>query len=129
MSLLSRHRSVILVAALAMLALRALTPLGYMPASPGSGLVFELCPEGLPAALVQALADPGHHHHHGAGDAESPVTSAEQCPIGHMLSTSAAGDGAVAAPVAPDAPEFLVTVFLPLFWTRRTTFRCRAPPC
>jgi len=130
MKIRHRYRTAWLLAALAMLSMRALTPEGYMPASPGSGLVFELCPEGMPAAVMQALAGPGHHHrHHGADDTASQSAAAEQCPIGHMLSTAAAVDGDVAPATVPDSPEFLVAVFLPLVRTRRTAFRSRAPPC
>ena len=55
MNRLTRHRHVILAAALALLSLRALTPDGYMPAAADSGLLFELCPEGMPAEVMQAL--------------------------------------------------------------------------
>lgn len=129
MRLRYRYRKALLLAAFAMLSMRALTPEGYMPASPGSGLLFELCPEGVPAVVMQALAGPGHHHHHhGAGDAGSKA-AAEQCPIGHMLSSAVAVDGDAAPVTAPDSPEFLVAVFLPLVRTRRIAFRSRAPPC
>jgi hypothetical protein len=74
------------------LLLRASIPSGYMPAAPGTGLLFELCPEGLPAGLFASQG--GHHHHHdGHGsDDTSSTGESDTCPIGHMLSSAAAVD-------------------------------------
>jgi hypothetical protein len=48
-------------------ALRALVPTGFMPGGEGS-LGLQVCPEGLPAALLAGAGDhaahAGHHHHH-----------------------------------------------------------------
>ncbi|MEJ2298890.1 MAG: hypothetical protein P8X94_10400, partial [Woeseiaceae bacterium] len=92
----------LLLAALAMLSLRALTPAGYMPGSPGSGLLFELCPAGMPAGVMQALGG-GHHHHAPAG---STMSDDEQCPIGHMLS----GAVASADPLPVEVPRAKIDV-------------------
>ena len=54
-----------LLVLLAALLLRAAIPDGYMPASWGSGLLVKLCPAGLPAGVMQALAGEHEHHHHG----------------------------------------------------------------
>jgi len=71
--------------------MRAGIPDGYMPAAPGSGLLFELCPSGVPAELMQMLG--GGHHHHSSADDPATHFDAAQCPIGHMLSAAfAAGD-------------------------------------
>jgi hypothetical protein len=76
---------------LASLLMRAGIPDGYMPAAPGSGLLFELCPSGVPAEFMQMLGG-GHHHHGSAGDTTTHF-DASQCPIGHMLGSAvAAGD-------------------------------------
>ena len=40
----------------AALLLRAVSPAGYMPAAAGTGLLFEFCPEGIPAGFMQVLA-------------------------------------------------------------------------
>ncbi|MDE2136881.1 MAG: hypothetical protein KGJ68_05545 [Gammaproteobacteria bacterium] len=49
--------------ALPVLLLQLLIPAGFMPAD-DAALSLQICPEGLPAAL---LAHAGHHHHHGGG--------------------------------------------------------------
>ncbi len=67
--------------------LRALVPVGYMPAAPGTGLLFELCHEGMPAAIMMALAGDEHGHaHHGHHGHDGHHGSAESgCSIGHLL--------------------------------------------
>lgn len=115
-----------LAAALAMLALRALTPEGYMPGSPASGLLFELCPSGVPAGLMQALSGELGHHHHGA-DGEA-AQGTEQCPIGHMLSSAVATDLAGFYGLVPVSAEFPdVAIVLPGS-ARLAIYRSRAPP-
>jgi hypothetical protein len=86
----SRHRRRLSVLLLATLLLRAAIPDGYMPASPYSGLLFELCPSGVPAGFIAALGGSGHHQHHDASDGSGAHYDASQCPIGHMLSSAAA---------------------------------------
>ena len=126
---LSFRNKLILVAALAMLSLRALTPDGYMPGSKGSGLLFELCPSGMPPVIMQALAGEGHHHHHhGEDDNSASVTGTEQCPIGHMLASAVAVDTGTSTGIVPDVAVFNVA---PVFVTHRsisTAYRSRAPP-
>ena len=93
MSLFVRNRQFLLVATLATLALRALAPDGYMPGSADSGLLYELCPEGMPVEIMQALAgDNQHHHHHGDDGEATSASGSEQCPIGHMLASAIAMD-------------------------------------
>ncbi len=124
MKRLARQRTLLLATALAMLSLRALTPAGYMPGSPGSGLLFELCPAGVPAAVMQALGA-GHHHHHGN---EKSSSATEQCPIGHMLSTTAALDVDPLVGLVPTGTEFgTVPVRVPAL-VGATAYRSRAPP-
>mgnify|MGYP001814805769 FL=1 len=119
-----RSRSLLLVVALAMLALRALTPEGYMPGSRDSGLLFELCPAGMPVEIMRALGG-GHHHHHG--DQESGAGT-EQCPIGHMLGSALAADSGLFVElhaVAPRPEPERASVPAP---SRITAYRSRAPP-
>ena len=124
MKRLARQRTLLLAAALAMLSLRALTPAGYMPGSPGSGLLFELCPAGVPAAVMQALGA-GHHHHHGN---EKSSSATEHCPIGHMLSTTAALDVDPQVGLVPTGYESAtVPVRIPAI-VGVTAYRSRAPP-
>ena len=49
--------------------MRALVPAGYMPAAAGSGLLFELCHDGMPMALMEALKGGGHAHDYHAAHA------------------------------------------------------------
>lgn len=124
----SPNRSRLLfVAALAMLSLRALTPEGYMPGSPSSGLLFELCPSGMPAEIMQGLAGGGHHHHkhHGDGDA---VSGTEQCPIGHMLASAVAADTDSATDLFPVARVFEEAPVASSAVTQAVSYRSRAPP-
>ena len=111
-----------------MLALRALTPEGYMPAAQGSGLLFELCPEGMPAEIMQALSGGGHHHHHGATESGESAASASDCPIGHMLGSAVAHDAEGASDIAPDTPTWLSAGVRPTQGRRHPTYHSRAPP-
>ena len=127
MNRLNRHRHVILAAALALLSLRALTPDGYMPASAGSGLLFELCPEGMPAEVMQALSGGGHHHHH-ADDPSNASVDTGQCPIGHMLGSAVAHDAQADTDPAPATAEFAAPQIGVLITVAHSRYRSRAPP-
>ncbi len=105
--------------------LRLLTPAGYMPASPGSGLLFELCPDGLPVAVLEALASDGHHHHHHGNDADS---SAHQCPVGHMLLAALAVDTGSTPEALVDAPLFAVLRLVTQYSQHSFNYESRAPP-
>lgn len=128
MSLRVRNR-LLLIAALAMLSLRALTPDGYMPGSGDSGLLYELCPSGIPAEIMQALAGDGHHHRgHHSGKDSSSVSGTEQCPIGHMLASAVAVDTTITPEFLLAAPKYDdVTVFV-FRRIQGAAYRSRAPP-
>ena len=119
-----RKQNPLFAIALAILAVRALTPDGYMPGSRDSGLLFELCPSGMPVAIMRALGG-GHHHHHGD---ESPVSGTEQCPIGHMLSTTAATDADPQIALVPGRSDYEAAPIRKLQITGATAYRSRAPP-
>lgn len=128
----SVRNKLLLIAFLAVLSLRALTPDGYMPAAQGSGLLFELCPSAMPAEIMQALAGDsdhqhGHHDHHGADDSES-VSATEQCPIGHMLASAMAADTGASSPVIPDAALFDNEAVIVAPRSTPAAYRSRAPP-
>jgi hypothetical protein len=95
------RQSALLVCVVATLAMRAAIPVGYMPASAGSGLLFELCPSAVPAEILMAMSGVDHVHHHGGDNDDSPF-NAEQCPIGQMLSVAAAVDVAHVVDEAPN---------------------------
>ena len=131
MTRFARHHRLLLVAALTTLALRALTPEGYMPGSRGSGLLFELCPEGMPAAVMQALSGGnGHHHHHQGhgGDDGASMSGTEQCPIGHMLASAVAVDIDTQAVFVPARPPLLELPGAVAAQRRVVEYRSRAPP-
>lgn len=121
----SRQSSAWLVIPLAMLLLRAITPDGYMPGSAGSGLLFELCPSGMPDAIMQALRGSHHHHHHGN---KASAASSEHCPIGHMLSAAVAVDSNVAVDLQTTSATFEPELFTLRESVRTTAYRSRAPP-
>jgi hypothetical protein len=118
------------VALLAGLLLRAMTPLGYMPASPGSGLLFELCPDQLPAGfVVQDSGTTAHHHHQGDSDNASTDAEPDQCQIGHLLFSAVAADQTVAEFDA--IPVIIFHSVSPVQTTSRRTasiYQPRAPP-
>jgi len=133
MSFSIRKRQLLLVAALATLVLRALTPDGYMPGSANGGLLYELCPDGMPAEIMQALAGGGHHHHHhgsdqSGSDDNAAVTATEQCPIGHMLASAIAADSGSTPEAIPVTPVFHDKTAAVLFRAPATVYRSRAPP-
>lgn len=77
----------------AALLLRAAIPAGFMPAAAGSGLLFEFCPEGIPAEFIQLLTgDAGHESGHTVDG--HPGNDADPCSLGHMLLSVAAVDDA-----------------------------------
>jgi hypothetical protein len=123
MSIIGRNRQLVLVAALATLALRALTPDGYM-----RGLLYELCPEGMPAEIMQALGGNNHHHHQGGDSEAASASSSEQCPIGHMLASAMAMDSTPASDMLPAAPSYNDGSVAVLFHTPAIGYRSRAPP-
>lgn len=108
----------------AALLLRAAIPAGYMPASGDSALLFELCPEGVPAAFLQFTAGTsGEHQHHAGHGADK-----HHCPIGHLLLSAFAIDDHGEVTKIPAVP-----VFAPVpGYSYRTTFRpvffSRGPP-
>ena len=135
MSRFARHYRSFLVATLVTLALRALTPEGYMPGSRDSGLLFELCPEGMPPEIMRALSGGGehhhHHHHHDQGSGQDDgggMSGTEQCPIGHMLASAVAVDVDAEAAVLPSLPPFVDAPRAVTWQSRVIEYRSRAPP-
>ena len=113
---------------LGLLALRVLVPAGYMPASAGSGLFFELCPDGLPDALISAFSGSQGHYHHGRGGDATAVSTADQCPIGHMLSSAMAVDEIATFDWLPTLPSFRVESPKSTRLAIRVEYLTRAPP-
>jgi hypothetical protein len=86
MSAARSNRALTLALAGALL-LRAIIPIGYMPAGADSGSWFALCPEMSPAGFIAILSghDPHNHHDQHGDDAADD----HRCPIGHMLLSAA----------------------------------------
>ena len=127
MTRIERNRHRVLLLLLATLLMRVAIPVGYMPAAAGSGLLFELCPEGMPASVMQALG--GHHHHHQAHSDQSEASfDAEQCPVGHMLSSAMATEAVQALDVEPVLATYASPATVSQSNTTRTAYRSRAPP-
>jgi len=108
-----------------LLLLRAIVPAGYMPGSLERGTWFELCPEGLPVAVIAAFA--GDHHHHATGD--GPSSAVGDCSFGDLLNTAAvhAASDQPAPPIPFSVPEPVAEQDFPLL-RRRIVHAPRAPP-
>ena len=76
--------------------LRAFVPVGYMPAAPGQGLLFELCESRLPASFTTVLEGHAHHGDHSAHEEHSAFGD---CSFGHILSGAS-----IDAPEVPELP-------------------------
>jgi hypothetical protein len=111
----------------AALLLRAAIPAGYMPAAAGSGLLFEFCPEGIPAEFMQVLAGDSAHDHGHTNHGESDQDN-HQCPVGHMLLSAAAVDDAWQPEIPPVA--LIRATISPYSYTSvsRTNYHSRGPP-
>ena len=110
---------------LAAMALRAVMPVGYMVGTLGGDLLFEMCPDGMPSAMVRSLD--GEHHHGGDDDAASAV-SIEQCPMGHLLMPVAFNASISIALEPPHAPAFIDIPRLVAVIATPTAYLSRAPP-
>ncbi|MEQ8857466.1 MAG: hypothetical protein RIC56_02355 [Pseudomonadales bacterium] len=133
----SRHLGLSLALGAALL-LRVLVPAGYMPAALADGWLLQLCPDGLPAATVQALLGPSHQHHehhappHGAPNdlaaADDAIAVPDQCELGGFAMAAivdAAGLADAAGPRRGDArgePTHAPALH------QRALFQARAPP-
>ncbi len=116
--------------------LRAFVPAGYMPAAPGKGLLFELCHDGMPPAIMAALdghvhghGSHGEHGHHGHDTSDSEERAGLTCSIGHLLSFAVI-DAVDIVEAAVIAPVSFTTAELPSFSIvpRTRAFSARAPP-
>lgn len=117
----SRGRALRAALALALL-LRMAIPAGYMPGNVLAGEFMVLCPEGLPAAVLQSLHK-GHGHH------DTPTLDADSaCPIGTALQ-AAAPPSAAPLPLPQAIPPRLAVshgTVAERITTRR--YDSRAPP-
>jgi hypothetical protein len=102
------HRHTIISALLIALFVRALIPVGFMPAT-DRPFSFQICPDVFPAQLVQnAHAEHAAHHKHGGGAGSEPEQGS---PHEHSFSKSEHCVFAAAAGVGPLA--FALTFFAP----------------
>lgn len=115
-------------------ACRALTPLGYMPASFDEGGPYVLCAGGWQAEIVRYLDARRDSHHHGAHhDGQDPSVhdqhgAGAECPIGAgfaaALPDTLQFDVAPPPPAAPQAePASAPGVSAPYY-----RYHSRAPP-
>jgi hypothetical protein len=121
-----RHR--LLQLALIGIALRAMAPAGYMPASLAGGLPFVPCPGGFAGAawLPGTRGDAHVEHGHAPDDAPAGVTW-KFCPFGVLFAflgpvEHAALPSLPAADSPPFAPDRIARTFLVRSWS------ARAPP-
>lgn len=111
----------------AALLLRAIIPAGYMPAAAANGLLFEFCPEGVPAEFMQVLSgDSGHDHGHtGHSDTDGDD---HHCPVGHLLLAAAAVDDAPQTIVVPATLALATTSSYSYSSVTRSNYQSRGPP-
>jgi hypothetical protein len=103
--------------------LRAAIPVGYMPASMGSGFLFEMCPSAVPAELLDAVtgtAQSAHHsagphaqHHSGSAGSQSAGShfDTSHCPIGQLLGAAVLVGEDVTIDVAPVPADWFAVVY------------------
>lgn len=99
-------------------------PTGYMPASVDGGWYLELCPDDMPAHVMQALFGE-HHAHHGSGSDSTYF----QCDYDSGVTSDAivqAEFSVVAAAKYASVVEVADT--LPAKGRRASAFQSRAPP-
>lgn len=133
MNRLRNRKLIAIVLLLATLVTRAATPDGFMPAAPGKGLLFELCPSAVPAHVMQMIRSwqHGDHHMHDHGNHGDGHAShdSNQCPIGHLLAVAAAVDTTTqATEELPPTPVFAPTQTLLRLPSPRTSCSSRGPP-
>ena len=126
MTRIARQRRKWMLLVFAILLMRAAIPPGYMPAAIGSDLLFELCPEGVPAVVMQSLGL--HSHYHGESENDTAAFDVAHCPLGHMFSSIAAVEIDAAIDI-----DSAIPVFRPLSNDTRvaslhTVYRSRGPP-
>ncbi len=123
-----RRNNLAVIVLLASLLMRAGIPDGYMPSAGDNGLLFELCPAGVPESFMRALSGSANHHHHAAAESSEPHYDAGQCPIGHILSSSVAFDDFWQFESAPAVQEYINT-FVPTYKSLSLIgHRSRGPP-
>ena len=110
------------------LMMRAGIPDGYMPSAGDNGLLFELCPAGVPETFMRALSGAEHHQHHAAAESSKPHYDAGQCPIGHILSSSVAVDDSWQIESAPAVQEYINTSVPTFKFLSLIGHRSRDPP-
>jgi hypothetical protein len=115
--------------AIAAFLLRAVVPVGFMPAKLSDGGPFVLCPGGPGGIALSSLVDKHAGHGQHAHDGESATHEAwEYCPVGAALA-------AIAPPSEPDLelPQFrhvLASAFAPAYTLAEipAAYLARAPP-
>jgi hypothetical protein len=125
MNRIPNRQSMSLLVVAAVLILRAAIPAGYMPAAAGSGLLFEFCPDGVPAGFMQMLAGHGKHDHGDSGDGHH---GGYECSFGHLLLSAAAVDNPPQAQLRPPTPDFTILPAPALAGSARLSYHSRGPP-
>lgn len=133
MNRLHNRKLIAVVLLLATLVTRAAAPDGFMPAAPGKGLLFELCPSAVPAEVMQVIRSWQHDdhrmHQHGHHGGNHGAHDSNQCPIGHLLAVAAAVDTTTQATEAlPPVPAFAPATTMLRLPSPRSSCSSRGPP-
>jgi hypothetical protein len=102
-------RTLIVGVMLFAVAMRALIPQGFMPAS-DRPFSIQICPEGFP---IQLLVDSGHHHHPGTHSHSDHCVFGSACangPVPHLPTLI----GVSLASLAPAVPSVSVAIVIQL---------------
>ena len=120
-------RRILLKLAVVAFALRAVVPVGFMPAPLGAGGPFILCPGGPGGIALQSLL--GEHMSHAAGEHEGTTHEAwEHCPVGAALAAIApASEPSIAL---PRLEHVLASPYTAIPWRAApySAYLARAPP-
>lgn len=123
------RKSILILAGIVCLGLRALVPAGYMPGNLLAGEFMVLCPSGMQADFVQQLhPDQGVHDTHSAHD-QGVVDADTSCPIGSALQLAVLPIDEVRRAVSIDLPRHAADIAQrEIAATHRYRYQSRAPP-
>lgn len=101
------HRAFVAALMALALALRLLSPAGFMPAFDRGEVTIVACPDAEPMAKPAAMAM-AHHHHHDGGKAHQ-----QPCPYAAASATGPLPWDAPAVLASPTAPEVVRAAAVP----------------
>jgi hypothetical protein len=114
------HRAVLVAAMALAMALRLLSPAGFMPAFEHGAVTIVVCPDAVPGAMTMA-----HHHHHRDAAHQQPCPYAAAASVGPLPGTLSA---ILSRPIEPTAPPPATFVESPVSADQRHRPPATGPP-